>query len=298
MKYKIFFHNDLDGYASGYIIKKFIKKNYGNPEIELIECNYSSNFQNDIINKTKIDKNDTIFIVDYSFDTETMKNIHTIVKNNLIWIDHHITAIQKMSDMNDTINGIRSIKNSGVYLSYQYCFGEEKTPLWVKLIDIFDCWKKNDQFDWDTIIIPFKYALESSNINFADDNNVWNDLDNEKMDFVKNLIMDGNVIKNFLDKKYIAEAKNKSYTIEFEGCRALTINNYGSGSLSLESTFDPTIHDIMLTYSINKDKTINVGLYTMKDEFHVGNIAKKYGGGGHSGAAGFSISLDEIGILF
>jgi len=53
----------------------------------------------------------------------------------------------------------------------------------------------------------------------------------------------------------------------------------------------------MLTYSIGNNKLINVGLYTTKKDFHVGNIAKKFGGGGHSGAAGFSLPISELNKL-
>ena len=45
-------------------------------------------------------------------------------------------------------------------------------------------------------------------------------------------------------------------------------------------------HDIMIMYGV-KPGEIKYSLYSAKDEFDVSEIAKRYGGGGHKGAAGF-----------
>jgi len=44
-----------------------------------------------------------------------------------------------------------------------------------------------------------------------------------------------------------------------------------------------------MVFAYSKKGHWNIGMYTDKDGVHVGNIAKKYGGGGHAGAAGFQI---------
>ena len=297
MKYIIFHHDDLDGYASGYITKKSIKDESADRNIVTFVCNYEKNSQKDILNKADIRSDDIVYIVDYCFEDKYMKILFEKLGNNLIWIDHHSTAIERMKDYN--INGIRDTKFSATKLCWNYFFSNVKEPIFVQLIDIFDCWKKNESelWDWNISILPFKYALEHENLDLYDNNNVWNELIKNDPNFIRKLLIDGTVIKNYVDKKYIEEAKNKSYVIEFEGCRALTINSYGSGSLPLEETFDPSIHDIMLTYSIGNNKLINVGLYTTKKDFHVGNIAKKFGGGGHPGAAGFSLPISELNKL-
>ena len=75
---------------------------------------------------------------------------------------------------------------------------------------------------------------------------------------------------------------------ELWGYRCLCVNTPEQGSLFLTMTnvFNPKEHDLMFTYSFNGDKWC-YGWYTDgHPEVNCSEIAKKYGGGGHQGAAG------------
>ena len=130
-----------------------------------------------------------------------------------------------------------------------------------------------------------------------DIDNVWKDIlqeNEDNVDKLENIILRGTIIKQYMDQQNKENAEQKAYVIMFEDKRALTINDSGKGSLSLDSVYNEDEHDLMLTYSITGDGKINVGLYTQKPDVRVGNIAKKYGGGGHPGAAGFQTSVNNI----
>lgn len=299
-KYVIFHHNDLDGRCSGAIIKKYLLKSYGEnieSKIFTFEVDYDENKQKEAIEESALDSETIIYVVDFSFNVDLMEYLYSLAGQNFIWIDHHITAIQKMKDKQDIIVGVRHTEYSATMLCWIYCFGREFTPTAVKYIDAFDCWKNQDKATWENVIMPFKYGLESQVTELDDIDNVWKDIlqeNEDNVDKLENIILRGTIIKQYMDQQNKENAEQKAYVIMFEDKRALTINDYGKGSLSLDSIYNEDEHDLMLTYSITGDGKINVGLYTQKPDVHVGNIAKKYGGGGHPGAAGFQTSVNNI----
>lgn len=300
-KYVIFHHDDLDGQASGAIIKNYMLKTYGEKvesKIHTYECDYDIDNQKKLIEEAAITKDDVVYIVDFCFDTDIMDYIYSIVEKNMVWIDHHITAFQKMKDKQDMIVGVRHKDYSATYLCWTYCFSTENMPIWVKYIDTFDCWKNEDKEQWENIIMPFKYGMESQITDLNDPSNIWDIFFNEEPNsIVESLIIKGKIIKQYITKRNTEQAKKAAYVIKFEGKKALVINKMGQGSLSLDPIFDEDEHDMMITYSIGSDKKVYVGLYTPKQHIHVGNIAKKYGGGGHQGAAGFQLTVDQLSLL-
>ncbi len=60
------------------------------------------------------------------------------------------------------------------------------------------------------------------------------------------------------------------------------------GSQSFDSVYDPEKHDMMIAITVNKNKKYDISLYGTKPEYDLSLIAKKYGGGGHNSACGFS----------
>lgn len=297
-KYIIFHHDDMDGFASAAIIKNYIIKTQGDKiesKINTYECNYEIQKQKNIIDEASITTEDIVYIVDFCFEKDLMNYIYSMVGKNMIWIDHHVTAIQNMKDMEKQIDGIRNIEYSATMLCWLFTHGKEEIPIWIKYIDTFDCWKNNDKDMWENIIIPFKYGMESQVIDLDDSNNIWDLFFNEDPNpIVESFVVKGKIIKDYIVKKNTENAKKNSYVINFEGKKALVINNGGQGSLSLDPIFDETEHDLMITYVIGNDKKIYAGLYTPKKDVHVGNIAKKFGGGGHAGAAGFDVDVNQI----
>ena len=54
----------------------------------------------------KIEKDERVFIVDFSIEPEDMRELLKITKN-VVWIDHHKTTIEKYQDFESCIPGIR-----------------------------------------------------------------------------------------------------------------------------------------------------------------------------------------------
>ena len=141
-------HTDNDGYAGAGILYWYLlcfhEDGCFNPEsethlneptsIELIPCNYGFSFDKFL---DKLAKGDIVYIVDFSFEPDVFKQIVDKTNNcdwlgdtevdNIVWIDHHDSAIKKYEnigwELDDLIDGLRSTKASGCELAWiwSYC---------------------------------------------------------------------------------------------------------------------------------------------------------------------------------
>ena len=102
---------------------------------------------------------------------------------------------------------------------------------------------------------------------------------------VYDILGDGEVIMSYQRKQDKIYAAEMAYTAEFEGFKAIAMNKTFINSAAFKSVYDPEKHDLMIAYGIIEPGKIRYSLYS--DKIDVSEIAKKYGGGGHKGAAGF-----------
>jgi hypothetical protein len=103
-------------------------------------------------------------------------------------------------------------------------------------------------------------------------------------DELSTIIETGRMVGKFRDQ--ITKDYCKSYGFEtgFDGYKCFAVNLYMFGSQAFGSLINK--YDICISFVFN-GKNWQVGLYSEK--IHVGKLAKKWGGGGHTGAAGFVI---------
>jgi uncharacterized protein len=265
---KCFYHRvDLDGHCSGAIVKLKC------PECEMIGVDY-----NDEFDFSSLTINEEVFIVDFSFPPDIMKVLYS--KYRVHWIDHHKSAIEKCKDLSN-FPGIREIGKAGCELTWKYLFPDKPIPEAVRLLGRYDVW---DHQDPD--VLPFQYGMRSLE-NTHPDLTYWKDLllpsDNK---FFELILGEGITIFHYQqtqDEKY---AKGMSFETEFEGLRAIAVNKALCNSKVFDSVYDPEKHDIMIVFGM-KAGQFKYSLYCAKDEIDVSEIAKKHGGGGHKGAAGF-----------
>lgn len=99
--------------------------------------------------------------------------------------------------------------------------------------------------------------------------------------FVKDIISNGRIIKNYEDKKAEENLSSFGFKASFEGYRCFCLNRK-CNSEYFKSAGD---YDIYISF-IYTGKNWLITLFSSKVD--VSKIAKRYGGGGHKGAAGFS----------
>lgn len=157
---KCFYHSaDLDGHCSGAIVKYF------RSDCELIPINYADLFPFDIIQA-----NETIYMVDFSLPFEQMARLRSITEN-LIWIDHHETAIQEhilweKERGKISIQGKQHVKFAACELCWHHFIApdddvRESLPKAIHFIGRYDLHDKSNVDEWYESIVPFHYGMLS-----------------------------------------------------------------------------------------------------------------------------------------
>lgn len=273
---KCFHHNDLDGRCAAAIVKY---ARQGMVSSNFIEMDYKDPFP-----FGKIEKDEKVYIVDFSLKPNVMNKLLEITET-IIWIDHHKTAIEYEPLYNKDIHGYRNgIEKgpSGCELTWRHIFPGQEMPRAVQLVGDRDSWR----WEFGDETKHFNLGLEIQDTSPCSD--VWVTLIEEGNTirgegFLYHVINDGKTCLAFRDnfcKDYI---KSYGWEIIFEGHKCFACGIYRFGSEKFGDLIDK--YDICLSFEYLGSNWI-VGLYSKTVD--VSRIAKKYGGGGHVGAAGFT----------
>ena len=296
---KVFYHNDNDGKCSAAIVYNIESRNVDDVmDIRCIPIQYGDNFPHHTIHGHGAFKRieaETVYILDFSIETDDMAKLLGITEN-VIWIDHHKTAIEKYSDFAwrnrkeewcnlEDIIGIREVGISGCELTWRYFnfldAGSSPIPEAVKLIGDRDIWA----YKYGDRTRDFYYGLKGLDLNPA--RVIWNDIFTKPGDFVNR----GETIRHAFEEEANDIVRTNGFWVDdFHGYRCYAAN-YFRGSEPFEAV-EPDA-DVYLAFSYEgKNKCWTVSLYSTKPDIDVSEIAKQYEwkgkrGGGHKGAAGF-----------
>jgi oligoribonuclease NrnB/cAMP/cGMP phosphodiesterase (DHH superfamily) len=271
---KIFHHSDYDGRCAAFLVYGKL----GTYKENFYEMDYKKEFPLHII-----EKNEEVWILDYSIPPKLMAELLDITPN-VIWIEHHISAIEKWDNyvkeygLSYNIAGVRKNGTAACELTYMYLYPGEKIPMFVDLIGDYDVWT----WRYGDTTRYFNAGLGS--INTKIDSLYWIKLMEEKEDYelmYLNIIIDrGKVVCDYktIRNKTIRDAI--SFETFWEGHLWIAANQAieGSGFFG-----DHPIKNYIL-FSFDGEKW-RVSLRS--NDIDVRKIAEKYGGGGHKGAAGF-----------
>jgi len=278
---KVFYHNDLDGRCSAAIFNYYLVDKKESKDVTFIEMNYSDNVQV----KSILD-NEEIIILDFSFKPKVMNKIREITKN-ITWIDHHKTTQEYEKQYNIKIDGIRNYQTSyadreaACEITWRFYFPLKEMPEAVKLIGDRDKW-------------TWKYGERTEN--FTEGIELYNQDPNAELWFalfnndklINKIIQEGKICVRYRDKICEEYLRKYGFEMNFEGykCYAKGLSLFGGKAFGNKIKE----YDICINLEFLGKKWI-VGLYSEKID--VSKIAKKYGGGGHKGAAGFVIENKE-----
>ena len=282
---KCFHHNDMDGRSAAALVA-YYEKNLNNDDY--IELDYSKDIPVDIITK-----DETVYIVDYSFSAKTKNELDAILKitPNVIWIDHHQTSMEFIERNPDygNIKGIRSNDRCGAYLTYQYLFEGRIVPKYIELIDDYDRWVN---------AIPesqlFKLGIDAQP-NQHPTSSLWHGLyllDNMTaaagVSNVDDIIREGKLISRYTKITNKFDYNRMAFESTIRGHKCIVINKPGNSKVLcdiLEDINCPYECGIVYTFNGNEYK---YSIYGAKNsDIDCSKIAESYGGGGHKKAAGF-----------
>ena len=268
---KCIFHRiDFDGMCSGAIVKHF------HPDCEMIGINHGEPFPWEIL-----EENEQIFMVDFSLPIEDMKRLNNFCM--LTWIDHHDTAIRAAHEAGFLTNAGMSLNNSkaACELTWEWFYPTEKMPLGVFLLGRWDVW--DHAADPDTE--KYQYGMRTYPDTHPDNQEFWKDIFSGIKDV--DIVIKGNLILIYENKQNAMFAESHYFLTDIDGYMAIALNKGMTNSKAFDSVYDENDHDLMLTFVRTPKKQWRISMYTTNKDVHVGNIAKKFGGGGHPGAAGF-----------
>jgi oligoribonuclease NrnB/cAMP/cGMP phosphodiesterase (DHH superfamily) len=165
-------------------------------------------------------------------------------------------------------------------------------PLAIKLLGEYDTWRNDDKERWENEILPFQFGMRmicNSPETFPE--NAFALPIEMGNDFCGRIIKNGRLILEY-QRQINATACRSAFEIEFEGLRAICLNGGGFNSDVFRSVYDETKHDIMMPFQFN-GKFWTISMYSTKPEIDASVIAKKYKGGGHKSACGFTVESIE-----
>lgn len=262
-------HNDSDGRASAAIVRRAL-----GPEVVLHEMNYG-----DPVPWEKVSSADRVVIVDFSLPKADMTRISQEV--DFTWIDHHISAIEELVDISESWSGIRDTSDAACVLTWRYFFPEQPVPRAIILIGDRDAWhwKEEETGAFDEGL----YQQDTSPENDA----LWVPLLEDDPQAISRLVSQGKTLRKARLHNIQQQVDNYGFAVDFEGYRTMAINTRGNGDIGLY--IQDLGYQIAYCYVDNCQNgqlMTFVGLYS--SEVDVSVIAKKFGGGGHRGASGFS----------
>ncbi len=268
----VFYHSDHDGIMSAAIVKKYFKG-----EGRYIKVGHVADFP-----LAEVKPDEKVVIVDFSVTTENgLSDLYEITED-IIWIDHHISAINKDGHFVDSgkIRGLLSVEKAACELTWDYFFPSLEMPYSVKLIGDHDVWKF--AYGDDTRFFQSGLYLHDSSL----ESGLWEPLLDSKEMADKQMaliIKEGEIVYQFRNLKDRSDINSYGYPVDFEGYKAIACNVKGNSYL-FEGVKEK--YDLFLSY-IYTGTQYKVSLFTPRDDIDLSEIVAKYGGGGHRKAAGF-----------
>jgi len=275
----LYHRSDLDGHCSGAIVRRRF------PDAEMIGIEYG-----DEIPASKF-PGARVVIVDFCLQPyDHMLNLFHAAAE-VIWIDHHRSAIQWFSTVDDQALGnvkpILDERFAACELAWQY-FNNEFKPWVVWALGRYDVWDHEQYPD----VLEFQYGMRLNNTDPSGPFpwSKWFKYSPEGGDIfdesIENTINDGRAIL-----KYQASQNKRimgaSFPIVLEDRNLLAVNAGGINSLAFEGFYNPDKHDGCCTFSMLSDRRWRFTLYSPDKRVDLSPIAVKFNGGGHPGACGF-----------
>lgn len=222
-----------------------------------------------------------VYILDFSYSREVIEDLAESAKKILI-LDHHKTAHEAL----DGLSYFRyDVTHSGAYLAWRYLFGEQNVPNLILMIEDRDLWK------WKILDSKLLLTvLDSHPYDFK----VWDAL-SLKMELespeYSRMLMDGMAISRYRES-VIKQILKTAHTLPILGQNIAAVNSpYFQSELGATLSLGQPYSCV---YTWDGDH-YRFSLRSEANGLDVAEIAKRFGGGGHAKAAGFTInSLEEL----
>ncbi len=261
-------HNDADGRASAAIVRRAL-----GDDVQLYEMDYGNSLPLD-----QVLVSEHVIVVDFSLPREDMQRL--AAHHQFTWIDHHKSAIDELADIASEWPGVRDVGEAACVLTWKYFFPDQPVPRAVILIGDRDIWRWAEA---DTG--SFNEGLYQLNT-YPRNDKLWGPLLDNDTETISRIIAQGEILREARLREIHRNITSRGFPVSFEGYHTLAVNLHGSGDIGQQIRNMGYRIAYCYTDSVQNGRlTTFVTLYSA--EVDVSQIARRFGGGGHAGAAGF-----------
>lgn len=309
----IFHECDLDGWMSAAIVKHWFEtdKTEVQPNMFLHRKDVDTidfigyNYGQPIPDLSEYDK---VIMCDISFPMEKMYNLVSRIGNNLIWIDHHISAIKDFETWNQSygsqyLEGLRDTRFAACELTWKYLTQgikgnpekENETdpmPEIVRLLGRYDCFGSKDTEE-HTKVLEFQYGARQCISNYTEAYMyLCANIGDYEQCVTLGILEKGRSIYKYLCTEAEQTYKNgfaislPNITIPEEEYVFICINKERFNPINFGIDYHKNGYDGAACFWYANGMW-NFSIYNDNGLVDCSVIAKQYGGGGHFSASGF-----------
>ena len=293
-KIKLFTHTDLDG-AGCAILAKTAFKSF----LDIDFCGYQNVDRKimDFINSGRIEDFFAVFITDISVNEQTAKIIDESYADKVILIDHHDTAewlnkygwaLVKQTEVSQVLNKEVTASATSLFHSFLYENGlliGKKYQVFSETVRLYDSW------DWFLSNLEIPKQLNDLFFLLG------------RAEFIQRFVSNPSIELSEVESKMLRIEDNKiNYYIKtkMEEMKETHLLDYRIGVIFIEK-----YHSEVGNALAEKNKKLDfivminparkqVSIRGIKEDIHLGEIAKMFGGGGHKKSAGFQFSSELV----
>ncbi len=179
--------------------------------------------------------------------------------------------------------GERSLEAAGCVLTWQTFYPDQPLPKAVALVGDRDIWRM--QFP-DTR--AFSEGLYRSDFSPSNDE-LWGPLLDDDQTVVQQLTERGALLYEARMLEIADVVERYGFETVFEGHRTLAVNHHGTGDMG--EYIRQQGYEIGYCFAeVVRDDRLQTVVTLYSDQVDVSQLARKHGGGGHPGAAGFQLT--------
>jgi nanoRNase/pAp phosphatase (c-di-AMP/oligoRNAs hydrolase) len=218
-----------------------------------------------------------VYIVDFCYHKEKLLEIKKVAKS-IVVLDHHKTAMEECSELEFCHFDMES---SGCCLAWKFCFPNQPIPNILRYIEDRDLWNWNLSYSREILAV-----IDSEEKTFEN----WDILSSKlssvgSQAWVKVLNKGEGIVQ--YSETLIKNLIKNAHSIYIDGVKVQVVNTAFFQSeignrLSVGQPFAGAYYWDGSRYCFS--------LRSQDDGLDVSEIAKKYGGGGHARASGFTVT--------
>lgn len=207
-------------------------------------------------------------------------------------LDHHKTAVEVLTPKNiaeiDGLDAIFDMDRAGAGITFDYFHPSKKRPLVINLIEDRDLWRfRND------LTKSISTRLNLLEKDFATWDAFILSVENDHV-FLPKIKYEGDLLLQSESKRADSMAR-KAVLVDFLGHTIPVLNVtelISEIGQAMNELYDET--PFSLSFFVNDKGSFQISLRSNRSDFDVSVIAKRFGGGGHRGAAGFRLSFSDF----